>query len=80
MRRGFAQTLSPHFCRKEASKSRCCHVILELAKDGCVLLVGVILLVTGVIQKCPLNRGLGFNTYRQKKSSESEEPTVTHPK
>jgi len=45
-----------------------------------VLLVGVILLVTGVIQKCPLNRGLGFNTYRQKKSSESEEPTVTHPK
>jgi Protein of unknown function (DUF2892). len=45
-----------------------------------VLLVGVILLVTGVIQKCPLNRGLGFNTYRQKKSNESEEPTVTHPK
>lgn len=45
-----------------------------------VLLVGMILLVTGLIQKCPLNRVLGFNTYRQKQFSESEEPTSTNPK
>ncbi len=45
-----------------------------------VLLVGMILLVTGLIQKCPLNRILGFNTYRQKGSRESEEPTLTDPK
>jgi hypothetical protein len=45
-----------------------------------VFLVGVILLVTGLVQKCPLNRVLGFNTYRQKESGESEEPTVTNPK
>ncbi len=45
-----------------------------------VVLVGVILLVTGLIQKCPLNRVLGFNTYRQEESDESEEPTITNPK
>ncbi|MUV88848.1 DUF2892 domain-containing protein [Halapricum sp. CBA1109] len=45
-----------------------------------VFLVGAILLVTALVQKCPLNRVLGFNTYRQKESGESEKPTVTNPK
>ena len=30
-----------------------------------VFLVGVILLVTGLVRKCPLNRAVGLDTYRQ---------------
>lgn len=38
-----------------------------------VLLVGTILLVTGVVGKCPLNRLLGLDTYRQPDTGDSEE-------
>ena len=42
--------------------------------------VGAILLVTGLTQKCPLNRVLGFNTYRQSDGNDTEESTVSTPK
>lgn len=42
---------------------------------GIVVLVGVVLLVTGVVQQCPLNSVLGFNTYRQKDTGETEDRT-----
>lgn len=42
---------------------------------GIVLLVGAVLLVTGLIQRCPLNRVLGFNTYRRKVARETEDRT-----
>lgn len=45
-----------------------------------VFLVGTILVVTGIVQKCPLNRLLGLNTYRQKKTGESEEQPVINQK
>jgi hypothetical protein len=38
-----------------------------------VFLVGTILLVTGFVQKCPLNRVLGLNTHRREGARESEE-------
>lgn len=38
-----------------------------------VVLVGAVLLVTGLVQKCPLNGILGFNTYRRKGPGESED-------
>lgn len=45
-----------------------------------VVLVGGILVVTGLVQKCPLNRVLGFNTYRQQEATTSEEPTGSNPR
>lgn len=42
-----------------------------------VFLVGIILLVTGLVQKCPLNRVLGFNTSRQNETRESDAPAAT---
>jgi len=45
-----------------------------------VFLVGTILLVTGLVQKCPLNRILGFDTYGQQKPGVSEEQTVANRK
>lgn len=42
-----------------------------------VFLVGIILLVTGLLQKCPLNSVLGMNTDRQKEGVESDAPTAT---
>jgi hypothetical protein len=41
-----------------------------------VFLVGVILLVTGLVQKCPMNRLLGFNTRGEQQASE---PTKGRP-
>ncbi|MFC6787277.1 DUF2892 domain-containing protein [Halobaculum halobium] len=41
-----------------------------------VFLIGAILLVTGLVQKCPLNRLLGLDTYRQKKRGKSEEQAI----
>jgi uncharacterized membrane protein len=38
-----------------------------------LFLVGVILLVTGVVQKCPINRIVGLDTYRLKETERSEE-------
>jgi hypothetical protein len=35
-----------------------------------VFVVGLVLLVTGFVQMCPLNRVLGFNTYRQNEPQE----------
>ena len=35
-----------------------------------VFLVGGILLVTGLVRKCPLNRGLGLDTHRQEEARE----------
>ena len=35
-------------------------------------IVGVILTVTGLTQKCPLNNLLGLNTYRGRKPTETE--------
>lgn len=45
-----------------------------------VLLVGTVLLVTGLVQRCPLNRLLRFNTYSQTDAGEGEEPTTLHQK
>lgn len=45
-----------------------------------VFLVGTILLVTGLVQRCPLNGLLGLNTYRQKGTGESEERTAINQK
>jgi hypothetical protein len=42
-----------------------------------VFLVGIILLVTGLVQKCSLNRVLGFNTYSQNETRESEALTAS---
>ncbi|MEF8791600.1 MAG: DUF2892 domain-containing protein [Haloarculaceae archaeon] len=35
-----------------------------------VFLVGGILLVTGLVRKCPLNRALGLDTHRQEEARE----------
>lgn len=40
---------------------------------GVVVLVGIVLLTTGLVQQCPLNSVLGFNTYRQKDTREVED-------
>ena len=45
-----------------------------------VFLIGTVLLVTGLVQKCPLNRLLGLNTHRQTETRESEERAVTNQK
>jgi hypothetical protein len=45
-----------------------------------VFLIGTVLLVTGLVQKCPLNRLLKLNTYRQKQTGESEERAVSNQK
>lgn len=42
-----------------------------------VFLIGAILLVTGLVQKCPINLLLGFNTYRQHETGESDAPSAT---
>lgn len=36
-----------------------------------VFLIGAVLVVTGLVQKCPLSRILGINTYRSTDSSEA---------
>ncbi|SEO45532.1 Protein of unknown function [Halogranum amylolyticum] len=41
-----------------------------------VFLIGTILLVTGLVQKCPLNRVLGVNTYRRAETGESDVQAV----
>lgn len=43
-------------------------------------LVGTILLVTGLIQRCPLNRLLKLDTYRQEGTREPEERTAINRK
>lgn len=43
-----------------------------------VFLVGAILTVTGYVQKCPLNRLVGLNTFRQ--AGEEERPAPTSPR
>lgn len=45
-----------------------------------VFLVGTILLVTGLVQMCPLNRLLGLDTYRQNETGESDERAVVNQK
>lgn len=45
-----------------------------------LVLVGLILLVTGLVQVCPLNRFLGFDTYRRTPAEGSDEPTTSNPK
>ncbi|WP_276260273.1 YgaP family membrane protein [Haloglomus litoreum] len=47
---------------------------LGLALAAIALLVGLVFVVTGLTQKCPLNSLLGLDTYR--KSSEAEEAEV----
>lgn len=42
-----------------------------------VFLVGMILLVTGLVRTCPLNRILGYDTYHRKETGESEAPPGT---
>lgn len=43
-------------------------------------LVGTILLVTGLVQRCPLHRLLGLDTSRQEGTRESEERTAIRQK
>lgn len=38
-----------------------------------VFLVGTILLVTGLVQRCPLNQLIGLDTYRETETKEPEE-------
>ena len=38
-----------------------------------LFLVGAILLVTGLVQRCPANRIIGLDTHRRKGTGESEE-------
>lgn len=45
-----------------------------------VFLVGMILLVTGLVRTCPLNRLLGYNTARKGDSEDSEAPSGANPK
>lgn len=45
-----------------------------------VFLVGAVLLVTGLVQKCPMNRLLGFDTLGQQRTEGADEPTVTNRK
>jgi len=42
------------------------------------VLVGTILLITGLVQRCPLNRVIGLDTFRQKTPPESEDPSATN--
>lgn len=41
-----------------------------------VFLVGAILLVTGTVQKCPINGLIGFNTYDQTEAEGADERTA----
>ena len=43
-------------------------------------LVGTVLLVTGLIQRCPLNRLLKLNTYQQEGTRESGDRTAANQK
>lgn len=47
---------------------------LGLVVAGIALLVGAILLATGITQKCPLNNALGIDTFRGKTEREAETP------
>ncbi|MDS0296323.1 YgaP family membrane protein [Halogeometricum luteum] len=47
---------------------------LGLALAGIALVVGAVLAVTGVAQKCPLNRALGIDTYRGEAKADAETP------
>ncbi len=38
-----------------------------------VFIAGTVLLVTGLVQRCPLNQLVGLNTHRQEGTRESEE-------
>ncbi|WP_254831907.1 YgaP family membrane protein [Haloglomus salinum] len=46
---------------------------LGLALAAIALLVGLVLVVTGLAQKCPLNRVLGLDTYRTEVETEDAE-------
>jgi uncharacterized membrane protein YkgB len=48
---------------------------LGVALAAIALLVGLVFVVTGLTQKCPLNSVLGFNTYR--KSAETDESEMS---
>lgn len=41
-----------------------------------VFLVGAILLITGLVQRCPLSRILGLDTYRRTETEESDAQAV----
>jgi len=45
-----------------------------------VFLIGTVLLVTGLVQKCPMNGLLGFDTLGQTGVEGADEPTVTNRK
>ncbi|WP_255197347.1 YgaP family membrane protein [Halorarius litoreus] len=47
---------------------------LGVAIAAIALLVGLVFVVTGLTQRCPLNSLLGFNTYRGKR--EADEPEI----
>jgi hypothetical protein len=47
---------------------------LGLVVAGIALLVGAVLLATGITQKCPLNDALGIDTFRGKAGRETETP------
>ncbi|MUV59239.1 DUF2892 domain-containing protein [Halogeometricum sp. CBA1124] len=47
---------------------------LGLVVAGIALLVGAVLLATGITQKCPLNNVLGIDTFRGKAKKETETP------
>lgn len=46
---------------------------LGVALAAIALLVGLVFVVTGLTQKCPLNRLLGFDTYRGPREVEESE-------
>jgi hypothetical protein len=52
-------------------------IALDLWLGAVVLLVGAILTVTGLTQKCPANSILGMNTFRRESDPEDERPTET---
>ncbi|MDZ7730997.1 MAG: DUF2892 domain-containing protein [Natrialbaceae archaeon] len=54
---------------------------LGLVLAGIAVLVGVILTVTGMTQRCVLNRVVGLNTYRDHSSQQaSTEDATSNPK
>ncbi|SFF86275.1 Protein of unknown function [Halopelagius inordinatus] len=46
--------------------------ILGTVLAGGALLVGAVFVVTGMTQKCPLNRALGLNTHRDEDTEQKE--------
>ncbi|MFC7079748.1 YgaP family membrane protein [Halorussus caseinilyticus] len=52
-------------------------IALELWLAAVALLVGAILTVTGLTQKCPANSLLGMNTFRREGETEDERPAET---